>query len=119
MAKDNEKQYVFSRRALVFGGLQLAAFSALAGRLYYLQFINAEKYATLSENNRIKLQLVAPARGNILDRNGVQLASSEINYRLFIDYSTITQQSFKNTVEEIKTLLVIPEKKLKALEFKW
>ncbi len=116
MAKDNEKQYIFSRRALIFGGIQLAAFSALAGRLAYLQFINAEKYATLSENNRIKLQLVAPARGNILDRNGIQLANSETNYRLFIDYSTITQQSFKATVEKLKTLLVIPEKKLKALE---
>jgi penicillin-binding protein 2 len=116
MSKENEKQYLFSRRALIFGGLQLAAFSALAGRLYYLQFVNAEKYATLSENNRIKLQLIAPARGNILDRNGAQLASSETNYRLFIDYSTITQQSLKNTVEKLKTLLVIPEKKLKLLE---
>ncbi len=116
MAKDNEKQYIFSRRALIFGGMQLAAFSALAARLYYLQFINAEKYQTLSENNRIKLQLIAPPRGNILDRNGIQLAGSETNYRLFIDYSTITQQALKSTIEKLKTLLVIPEKKIKALE---
>lgn len=116
MAKNNEKQLIFTRRALVFGGLQLAAFSALAGRLYYLQFINAEKYTALSENNRIKLQLIAPARGNILDRNGNQLAISDTNYRLFIDYSTITQQSLKNTIEKLKTLLILPEKKLKALE---
>jgi|CXWL01.1.fsa_nt_gi penicillin-binding protein 2 len=115
MSKENEKQYIFTRRALVFGGLQLAAFSALAGRLYYLQFVNAEKYTALSENNRIKLQLVAPARGNILDRKGNQLATSDTNYRLFIDYSTITQQSLKNTIEKLKTLLVIPEKKIKAL----
>ncbi len=116
MAKDNEKQYIFSRRALIFGGIQLAAFSTLASRLYYLQFMNAEKYATLSENNRIKLQLVAPARGNILDRNNIQLANSETNYRLFIDYSTITQQSFQSTLEKLKTMIEIPEKKLKALE---
>ncbi len=115
MPKENEKQYIFTRRALVFGGLQLAAFSALAGRLYYLQFVNAEKYTALSENNRIKLQLVAPARGNILDRKGNQLATSDTNYRLFIDYSTITQQSLKNTIEKLKNLLVIPEKKIKAL----
>lgn len=107
---------VFTRRALIFGGLQLAAFSALASRLYYLQFINAEKYTALSENNRIKLQLVAPARGNILDRKGIPIASSNTNYRLFIDYSTITQQSLKSTIEKLKSLLVIPEKKLKALE---
>ncbi len=116
MAKDNEKQYTFSRRALIFGGLQLAAFTTLAGRLYYLQFVNAEKYTALSENNRIKLQLMAPARGNILDRNGKPLATSDINYRLFIDYSTITQQALKTTLEKLKTLIVLPEKKLKMLE---
>lgn len=116
MPKENEKQYIFTRRALIFGGLQLAAFSALAGRLYYLQFINADKYTALSENNRIKLQLVTPARGSILDRKDNQLATSDTNYRLFIDYSTITQQSLKNTLERLRTLLVLPEKKLKALE---
>ena len=116
MAKENEKQYIFTRRSLLFGGLQLAVFSALAGRLYYLQFVNAEKYTALSENNRIKLQLVAPARGNILDRKGSQLAISNTNYRLFIDYSTITQQTLKSTLDKLKTLLVLPEKKLKALE---
>ncbi|MEQ1789949.1 MAG: penicillin-binding protein 2, partial [Rickettsiales bacterium] len=87
----------------------------LAGRLYYLQFINAEKYKALSENNRIKLQLIAPARGNILDRNGKPLAISNINYRLFIDYSTITQESLENTIDQLKKLLVLPEKKLEAL----
>lgn len=116
MAKENEKQYIFTRRSLLFGGLQLAVFSALAGRLYYLQFVNAEKYTALSENNRIKLQLVAPARGNILDRKGKQLAISNTNYRLFIDYSTITQQTLKSTLDKLKTLLVLPEKKLRALE---
>ncbi len=116
MPKENEKQFIFTRRSLIFGGLQIAAFSALAGRLYYLQFINAEKYTALSENNRIKLQLVAPARGNILDRKGAPLATSNINYRLFIDYSTITQQTLKTTLENLKKLLVIPEKKIKSLE---
>jgi penicillin-binding protein 2 len=116
MPKENEKQYVFTRRSLIFGGLQLAVFSALAGRLYYLQFISAEKYTALSENNRIKLQLVAPARGNLLDRKGNKLAISNINYRLFIDYSTITQQTLKNTLDKLRTILILPEKKLKSLE---
>ena len=116
MSKETDKQRMFSRRALIFGSVQMVAFSALAGRLYYLQFMNAEKYATLSENNRIKLQLVAPARGNILDRNGEVMANSEINYRLFIDYSTLTAQSLKTTLENLQKLLVLPEKKIKQLE---
>jgi penicillin-binding protein 2 len=116
MPKENEKQRVLSRRALIFGGLQMAAFSALAGRLYYLQFIKSEELYSLSENNRIKLQLVAPPRGNILDRHGKPMASSDINYRLFLDYSTLTQQSFQSTVAHLNGLLPLPDKKLAQLK---
>ncbi len=116
MPKENEKQYTFTRRAVVFGGLQTAAFSALLARLYYLQFIKADEYATLSENNRIKLMLIAPERGQILDRNGVPMASNDKNYRLFLDYSTLSQATFHNTIEQLNQLLPLPEKKLKALE---
>jgi len=116
MSKETDKQRVFSRRALIFGGAMGAGFCALTGRLYYLQFLNGQKYATLSENNRIKLQLVAPARGNILDRNGVAMASSDTNYRLFLDYSTLTKETFKNTLENLRKTIKIPESRLKALE---
>jgi penicillin-binding protein 2 len=116
MSKETDKQRVFSRRALIFGGAMGAGFCALTGRLYYLQFMNGQKYATLSENNRIKLQLVAPARGNILDRNGVAMASSDTNYRLFLDYSTLTKETFKKTLENLQKTIKITESKLKALE---
>src|SRR5258708_6983275 len=101
MPKENEKQRVFTRRAVIFTGLQAAAFTALAGRLCYLQFIRADEYATLSENNRIKLQLIEPERGNILDRFGAPMATNEKNYRLFIDYSSLTKPMFRATVEEL------------------
>ena len=55
MPKENEKQRIFTRRAVIFGGLQMVAFSALVGRLGYLQFFKAGEYETLAENNRIKL----------------------------------------------------------------
>ena len=66
MPKENEKQRVFSRRALIFGSVQAMAFTVLAGRLFYLQFMRSNEYETLSENNRIKLQLVTPERGLLL-----------------------------------------------------
>src|SRR3954471_9644733 len=114
MTRENEKQRIFTRRAMILGGAQLAAFSALAGRLYYLQFIKADQYATLSENNRIKLQLIAPERGAILDRYGVPMATNEKNYRLFIDYSSLTQPVFKATIEKLHGLVPFNERKLHA-----
>ena len=116
MPKETEKQRVFTRRAIIFGGLQLATFGALAGRLYYLQFIKAQEYATLSENNRIKLQLIAPERGVISDRLGIPMAINEKNYRLFIDFSTLSQTSFRETIEKLQTIVPLGEKKLKALQ---
>jgi penicillin-binding protein 2 len=116
MPKENEKQRIFTRRAVIFGGLQLTVFATLAGRLFQLQFLREDQYATLSENNRIKLQLIAPERGLILDRMGVSMALNEKNYRLFLDYSALTQQTFRATVSKLQTLMPLPEKKLKTLE---
>lgn len=115
MPKDNEKQRIFSRRALIFGGAQAAAFSVLAARLFYLQFMRTEEYKTLSENNRIKLQLVTPERGLILDRNGLPFTTNEKNYRLFVDASTIDKKSYQASIEKLQTLLTLPQKRLQEL----
>ena len=76
---------LFTRRAVIFGAANAAAMSVLLGRLYYLQFKRAEEYKTLAEGNRVKISLIAPVRGLLLDRNGVPLANNQKNYRLFLD----------------------------------
>jgi penicillin-binding protein 2 len=74
----------FSRRAVILGGAQMALASALVGRLYYLQVIEADRYKKLSEENRISLRLLAPPRGLIVDRFGNPLAVNKQNYRVVI-----------------------------------
>ncbi|NQU60368.1 MAG: penicillin-binding protein 2, partial [Rhodospirillales bacterium] len=68
MLLDSERHKLFSRRAALIGGGKAILLSALAGRMYYLQVIEAERYRTLAEENRINLRLLAPPRGHILDR---------------------------------------------------
>lgn len=63
-------------RALVLTALMGAALLGLCGRLVYLQVIEHQRYATASQNNRVKVRAVAPARGLIYDRNGVLLAEN-------------------------------------------
>lgn len=94
MRPDPEKQ--LTRRTFLIAGIQVAAGMSLIGRLYYLQFVKSEEYRTLAEGNRIKIQLIAPARGDILDRGGMPLADNEVNYRLFIEreHRKQAQQSF-------------------------
>jgi len=84
MARDNERSRLFTRRALLIGGVKTAVFSVLAGRIYYLQIIQGDKYKTLAEENRINLRLIPPPRGQILDRTGVALAVNQQNYRVVL-----------------------------------
>ena len=82
--REDDRQRLINRRTLLLGGLQLGAFGLLAGRMYWLQVLQSEQYKTLAEDNRINLRLLAPPRGRILDRFGVELAGNRQNYRVLV-----------------------------------
>jgi len=84
MAGNTEKSRLFTRRAVLIGGIQAGLFSLLAGRLYYLQVIEGAEYHEMAEENRINLRMIAPPRGRILDRNGVALALNDQTYRVVL-----------------------------------
>ena len=74
----------FTRRVLLLGGIQLAAFGGLLYRLHQMQIIDAEQYATLSEENRMNAHLVAPPRGQVYDRFGYLVASNRDNLKVIV-----------------------------------
>src|SRR3546814_1414487 len=80
--EDSERQRSFSRRSLLLGGAQSLLLACLAGRMYYLQVVEADRYKTLAEDNRINLRLPPPPRGRILDRFGLPLATNRQNFRV-------------------------------------
>jgi penicillin-binding protein 2 len=84
MYRDYVRYRAFTRRAALFGAGQIALFSALVGRMYYLQVVESDRYAMLADENRINLRLLPPMRGNIVDRHGVPLAVNRVNYRVVI-----------------------------------
>ncbi len=75
---------MITRRALIIGGLQVSLIGALAYRMQSLQIDQADQFRLLSDENSIKIRLLAPARGLIFDVNGVPLAVNEQNYRIVI-----------------------------------
>lgn len=79
------KYKTFGRRSIVLGGIKLTLLSLIAGRYYFLQMKNSEKYKTLSENNRIKVIIIPALRGHLLDRNGNDIANNTVFYRLGLD----------------------------------
>jgi penicillin-binding protein 2 len=106
--KDHLHEYhLFSNRAitlLVICGLLLLA---LLSRLLYLQVIEHEHFATLSEDNRVKLQPIAPNRGLIYDRNGILLADNFPSYRLEITAEQI--DDMPSTLMELEEIIHIRE----------
>jgi len=82
--RDSDRTRLFNRRAAVLGGGQALMISALVGRMYYLQVIEADRYRMLAEENRINLRLLPPPRGRILDRFGEPLAVNRQNFRVLL-----------------------------------
>ena len=89
MHRDSDRHKLFSRRAAILGGGKMVLLSALVGRMYYLQVVESERYATLAEENRINLRLLPPLRGRIVDRFGVPMATNQQNYRVVLNSEDI------------------------------
>jgi penicillin-binding protein 2 len=70
------EQEIFLRRSAVAGVIMLGLALALTIKLFQLQILRHDYYLELSQGNRVRLEPIPPARGLILDRNGVVLADN-------------------------------------------
>lgn len=84
------QQNVFTRRAALLSGAQIALGAGLAIRMGWIAIAENEHYKLLSEFNRVNLTLVPPRRGWIVDRNGVALADNRSDYRADIIPARVT-----------------------------
>lgn len=83
-AYDTDRQKVFSRRTLLVGGGTTLLFGGVGGRLYQLQVLDHERYADESRDNQFSQRLIAPLRGDIVDRYGEVLATNRKNFRVLL-----------------------------------
>ena len=81
MRRDTRRTNVFTRRALLLGGIEVLALGGLAAKLYQVQVLEGTRYALLAESNRISARLLAPPRGRLLDRATTPLAGNRMNWR--------------------------------------
>jgi penicillin-binding protein 2 len=102
---DSMKSQIFARRAFLFLSAKVSVLTILAARLYYLQILKSDEYKTLSENNHVKLFLIPPARGNIVDRLGNPLAINQKHYRAI--FNKISNKNFMPSIVKVSQLLDI------------
>src|SRR5215472_12121402 len=107
MQREAQRHKLLTRRAAILGAGQAILFTALAQRMYQLQIVESDRYVVLADENRINLQLLAPARGRILDRFGAALAGNRQNYRVVV----IAEQAgdITTTLDALAQLIEIRE----------
>lgn len=105
MHRDSERLKLFNRRVALLAGGKVLLLSGLIGRMYYLQVVEADRYATLADENRINLRLLLPPRGPIVDRFGRPLAVNRQNYRSVL----VPEQtpSVETTLERLGEIVAI------------
>lgn len=96
---DANKLKMYTRRATIVSGGMLLLSSALIGRMYYLQVTNRNQYELLADKNRISMRLLAPKRGDIVDRFGREIATNTTDYRV-----NVIPEETKELQETLKSL---------------
>lgn len=95
----------FRSRVLVISVVVLLAFGLLVARLVYLQVLRHDELNEKAESNRTAVLPIVPNRGQILDRNGVVLATNYSAYTLEITPSKVV--NLAATIDAIAAVIPV------------
>ena len=112
--KDKSRYATFTRRSVGMGGAMAAVFAVLGGRLYQLQIRDGDQYKVEAEDNRVSERLIAPPRGRIMDRFGVELANSRRNYRVLLVSEQATQ-GVEEALDAIGKVVLLTDQQRKKI----
>ena len=111
--RESVRYRAFSRRTALVSAGTLGLFTLLAGRMFQLSVLQGDEFATLAEDNRINLQLVAPRRGRVYDRTGVLLADTAQNFRVLL----VPEQTknVRAVLERLSQIIELPPARLQRV----
>ncbi|MBK1646616.1 penicillin-binding protein 2 [Thiocapsa imhoffii] len=101
-------------RALIAALLVISALAAVIVRLVHLQIDQHEHFSVLSQDNRVKVQPLPPARGLIYDAAGVLLADNHPSFSLEITIEKVAD--LEETLADLARLIRIEPQDLARFE---
>lgn len=107
----SQESRTFFARALVAFVLVLLLLGLLVVRLYYLQVVQYDRFAALSEENRVQLQPMAPTRGLIYDTHDTLLADNRPSYSVTLLKEEVGNK-LEETLTELRQIIAISDKEL-------
>ncbi len=93
-------------RVWVAGIFALLCFCLLGARLWHLQVVRHDGLSARADQNRITVVPIPPRRGEIVDRNGIVLASNHRDYTLSVVPAQVTM-ALNELLDEISALVEI------------
>ena len=82
LLEEHAKGVIFIKRILISLVPIILLIALLIYRLFFLQILSFNELKNRSENNRIKVGVIPPIRGNILDRKNNRLTNNRNSYEL-------------------------------------
>ncbi|WP_018716180.1 penicillin-binding protein 2 [Brachymonas chironomi] len=101
------QQSAFRLRLVAMGALVLICFSLLVWRWSVLQIARHDTYLEQAERNRTALLPIVPSRGQIMDRNGIVLATNYSAYTLELTPSKI--DDVDETIDALAEIIPISD----------
>lgn len=86
--------------------------SGILSRLAYLQVVKGESFSKRAEENRIRLILRQPERGNVFDRNGKLLATTRYPHSVYLWPMAHKKESWETVAPRLSEILGIPQQKI-------
>ncbi|WP_180170021.1 penicillin-binding protein 2 [Acinetobacter sp. YH12027] len=109
-----QEKRIYRNRVVISIGIVSFFMLLLVARYAYLQIKSYETFSTAADQNRIRLQPLAPSRGYIYDRNGVLLAD---NYPVFsATMSRADVKDIDDTVERLTPLLELTDEDIERFK---
>ncbi|MDP2726463.1 MAG: hypothetical protein Q8P59_02865, partial [Dehalococcoidia bacterium] len=103
---------LLQRRYLLFRGVIILTFIALAVQLWKMQVAEGKYYQQKAENNRIRMVSVAPARGVVYDRNGELLVRNVPSFSIAIVPADLPREQEALVAQRLSKIIGVEPKEI-------
>lgn len=95
----------FSNRYLVIIFITVIISICFVIRLFNLQIVNGEEYREKSQKRLLRTETISATRGDIVDRNGVILATNKLSYNVLLYKVNVETEVLNNSLATLIQIL--------------
>ncbi|MFA5524936.1 MAG: penicillin-binding transpeptidase domain-containing protein [Tissierellales bacterium] len=111
---DKKTRKSIYKRAMKVAIISLIGFTVLIIRLFWIQIVKGKEYGLDADKQQLKEIRIAPARGNIFDRNNNKLTNNKIEKTVFLLRDVVINDN--QIIESMREKLNFTEKDIETIK---